>query len=128
MFKFKMTNNDLCDICGDREALEHVLWQCNRAKIVWGVLRDLLRAISNTPLNVTFEALFIGFNPTAPIVETILARLTQALLCFDRTTYLTTQSVKNIIKSYAFLNSTVKNKDRKQVDAFSWNEVLQWCE
>ena len=82
MFKFKMTNSDQCDICGEVETLKHAIWDCRRARVAWGTFDNILTALG-LPITISFNTLFIGLNPTNGKIETMITKLTQTLLSFD---------------------------------------------
>ena len=103
MFKFKMVDNDKCDICGEIESIRHVIWECNRAERVWMMVRSLLTYM-NVQIDLSFESLFIGFNPTNLVIETIITRIPQLLLSYDRSALVSVQSIKNTINNFAYMN------------------------
>ena len=43
----KVTKDDKCDICGERETTGHILWSCNTAKETWAELK--VRQTDRTP-------------------------------------------------------------------------------
>ena len=126
MFKFKMVDNDKCAICGEIETIKHAIWECNRAKLVWEYVKRLISVISSE-INVTFDSLLIGFNPTNPIAETILTRVTQRLLSYDRSSVIVQQELRVILMQYANLNTNDKCRSVKVQDHNIWNRVKEWC-
>ena len=126
MFKFKMIDDDKCTICGEIETIKHAIWDCNRAKLVWDYVKRLIVVIA-PEIDVTLGSLFIGFNPTNPIVETILTRITQRLLSYDRSSVIVPQELRSILGQYATLNTNDKCRFVKARDHDIWNRVKEWC-
>jgi hypothetical protein len=125
MFKFKMTDSENCEICGETETIKHAIWDCIRAKEVWDIFK---RMLGDLEINneVTFESLFIGFKPTNAIVETMITRLTQSILSYDRSSHLGRQAIINILINYAQLNKSIKYKKNTKVEFITWNKILEW--
>ena len=124
MFKFKMTNSDQCDICGEVETLKHAIWDCRRARVAWGTFDNILTALG-LPITISFNTLFIGLNPTNGKIETMITKLTQTLLSFDRSTMLSEHSIRNTLYSYAILNSYKKNNKKEDKDPTTWEIIKQ---
>jgi exonuclease III len=107
MFKFKMSQSEMCDYCGEVEDVKHVLWQCARANRIWIFFDTILRGVG-IQLNIHFENLFIGFNPTNQVIESIITRLTQIILRIDRVNGVENNVVKHEImllaKKYLHIN------------------------
>jgi len=128
MYKFKMTQNDKCDICGEVETVKHAIWECSRAKRVWELFRSLIRSIDES-IGLTFENLFVGYDPTNKVIETMITRITQSLLSFERNSYISDPALKNIVSRYAYKNKFIECK-RKKInlkDIEKWERVLMWC-
>ncbi len=106
MFKFKMSQSESCDFCGEIETVKHVLWDCERAKRIWKCLDSIFRNI-NINVNIQFENVFIGFRPTNPVLESIITRLTQMILRIDRVNRIEDREVKQEIlllaKKYLYI-------------------------
>ncbi len=126
MFKFKMVNTDKCDICGVTETIVHAIWECPRAKSVWNSFRNLLRG-AGLPDSLELINLFVGYNPTNQVIETMITKLTQSLLSYDRSTYITEAKCKNIVNNFAFLNKTYEHKYKNSVHLLIWDKILETC-
>ena len=109
MFKFKMIDNDKCEVCGEVETIKHAIWECPRARLVWDTFKNMMRAV-DTEIRLTFDSLFVGFNPTNIVAETIITKLTQVLLSYDRSTIIGDNALKTLLLSYAFLNTSNKKR------------------
>jgi hypothetical protein len=120
MFKFKMTNNDRCDFCDRKETVKHVLWDCDRARGVWNNIILILHS-AQIEIDIKFENIFIGYNPTNYVVEAIITRLTQMLLRIDRVNQLSNEIIKNEIDVLALQNISLKNvkSDMKEL----WQKI-----
>ena len=126
MFKFKMIEDDKCDVCGDIETIKHALWDCNRAKLVWDTLGALMTHLNVTnPL--TFAHLFIGFNPPNPILETIITKLSQSLMSYERSTVINSQMTTEIILNYAHLNKNIQRRRKVDKNIIAWYDIIRWC-
>jgi len=124
MFKFKMTQSELCDFCGEIEDVKHVLWQCARASRVWSFFNNILRGV-DIQLNIQFENLFVGFNPTNQVVESIITRLTQIILRIDRA-----NRVDNVVKheimllAKKYMNIIAVENENKNL----WQKIIIFLE
>jgi len=127
MFKFKMIESEVCDICNEVETLRHAIWDCRRAKAVWQSFNCMLQSLA-VQVNVSFENIFIGFSPPNFVLESITTRLTQYLLSYDRTKQITQQNVKNLLRNYALLNKRINISKRLKEHEIVWENIIQWCE
>jgi len=123
MFKFKMTANSNCDFCGLIETVRHVLWECGRARNVWETFERICNGVE---LNVgmSFNNIFIGYNPTNVVLEGVITRLTQMLLRIDRENPITEIMIKNEILLLAKINEKIKIKCLK--DRQLWRRVINY--
>jgi len=125
MFKFKMIDNEVCEICGEIETIKHAIWECTRARVVWQSIGRLMEIISND-ITITFDALFVGFKPTNTVLESIITKLTQSLLSFDRTNMICEQNVKNIVYNFALLNKHKVKTKKSDNDVTLWEKTIEW--
>lgn len=125
MFKFKMTNDDLCEFCKEIETLKHAIWDCPRARVVWCNLRIMMTFL-NIHSNINFETLFIGLNPTIPIIDTLITRLTQLLLSSDRSGQITDVITKNCIHNYALVHKYKVTKKQSCTESIMWEKIISW--
>ena len=54
LYKWKIEDNDICDICSEKQDIMHLLLNCRRAQPVWKMLGD------NLNININEVALIIG--------------------------------------------------------------------
>jgi hypothetical protein len=87
MFRFKMSTSSNCDHCGEIEDVKHVLWECERAKKVWHCFKLIVSSVG-IDNHLDFANIFIGYNPTQDVIETIITRISQILLRPDRSNHL----------------------------------------
>ena len=83
MYKFGMTQNNLCDHCGDLEDLRHMLWDCNRVKHIWTQFAQAF-LLFDPGGEITYESLFIGYNPTIIVLESVITRITRSIVSRER--------------------------------------------
>ena len=126
MFKFKMVDSDKCDKCGEVETIRHVLWECSRAKKVWDRVNEMLSFIESG-VRIAFENIFVGFNPTNKVAETIITRVTQMILSYNRSTDINFQSLKSEMLSYTYLNMSNKSRKMKRIEISMWKNTANWC-
>ena len=126
MFKFKMIDNDKCEVCGEVETIKHAIWECTRAKQVWDLFKNMMQTL-DTEICLTFDSLFVGFNPTNIVVETIITKLTQVLLSYDRSSIISDRAAKATLLSYSFLNTSNKKRKMKDSDVIMWEQIANWC-
>lgn len=123
MFKFKRSQSDNCDFCREIEDVKHVLWECERSKRIWKCFDYILRNIDMT-LCIQFENLFISFNPTNLVIESIITRLTQMILRIDRVNGIDDNVVKHEIlllaKKYIYTKTYGKN------DRIVWEKFINF--
>ncbi len=121
MFKYKMTESNRCDHCMEIETVKHVLWDCRRAREVWVVLGEIMQGL-NLGIEVQFENLFIGYNPTNRVIEGIITRLSQIILRIDRQNGIETNTIKTEILQLAKINFLMPNK--KIPDSDLWKKII----
>jgi len=117
MFKYKMTANEICDFCGMRETVRHVLWDCQRAKSVWEFTSARLSEV-NIITNIEFQNIFVGYNPTNNVAENVITRISQMLLRIDRNNPIIDAKIKCEILLLARLNLKISKLNR--VDKETW--------
>lgn len=122
MLRFKMVNSSDCDFCGEKEDVKHVLWECNRARRVWNTLAQILLNMS-IRIDIRFENLFVGFNPTNRVIEGIITRLTQVLLRIDRNNAIESNIIKHEIVNLA--KKYIKVKAYGAVDQDTWQGFVR---
>ncbi len=120
MLRFKMTQNDLCDFCGRREDIKHMIWECTRVKVMW----EKINAVFGD--RITFESIFIGFAPTDPILESILTRITRSIVVRDRSNSLTESVIKHEIVEHCICNIYRLTKEKKSTT--KWKEIKNHIE
>jgi len=120
MFKFKMSDNDNCSFCGLKETVRHVLWECRRANMVWDHFKLFLIELE-MEINLIFENIFIGFNPTDNVVEALITRVTQILLRIDRENSISSAQLRQEILVLAKQNvrerNNITNRER-------WEKII----
>jgi len=125
MFKLKMVENEACEVCGEIETLKHAIWECNRAKKTWQTFSAMLEYLSSQ-VSITFDTLFVGFNPTNSVLESVITKLTQSLMSYDRGSMIGTQNVKRILYNYATLNK-YKTASKKRMEMIDWEKIIEWA-
>ena len=125
MFKFKMVDSDKCDTCGEVETIKHVLWECRRAKLVWDKINEMLLFIGSG-VRIAFDNIFVGFNPTNRVVETVITRTTQMLLSYERSSEISIQALKVMLLGFAYVNSNKSGKINSN-DSSTWKNISIWC-
>jgi len=126
MFRFKMIDNDQCLVCNETETLEHAVWLCPRAGLVWRALDNMLESL-NLRYTITFESLFIGISPVNRVLETLITKLTQSLLSYDRSSNYSDQNIKNIIFNYAIIHKYKFKRKNNQSESTMWENIVEWC-
>ena len=123
MFNFKMVSNDNCEYCGCRETVLHVLWDCNRAKLVWDQINVLLNNFTDN-LKVEYANIFVGYEPTNIIAESIITRVTKMIMSYERKEILNPDSVKNQLIDFCSLNRySFKGKNYIKLNT-KWDEII----
>jgi len=125
MFRFKMTSNENCDYCGNRETVKHLLWDCARARGVWNSLEIILRAVEIT-IEIKFENIFIGYSPTNTVLEGIITRVTQILLRIDRENSIDERLLRYEITQLA--RQYIKVRLKKEIDKNVWLKIINSLE
>ncbi len=64
--KWGITDNDVCDVCDSRQSIEHLLFECHRARIFWEHFTKVYK------VNVRFSHIVCGCNENADQVNTIV--------------------------------------------------------
>jgi hypothetical protein len=76
--------------------------------------------------NIIFENLFIGFNPTNKVIESIITRLSQIILRIDRVNGIEDRVIKHevmmLAKKYIHSNSSRTN------DINTWRKFIIYLE
>jgi len=120
MLRFKMTQDDLCDFCGRREDIKHMLWDCTRVKVMWeninAVFADFVDGRS-----ITFETIFVGYAPTEPILESIITRITRSIVARDRSNPLSENVIKQEMVEHCICNIYRLTKVGKS--SAKWKEI-----
>jgi len=67
-------------------------------------------------VSVSWESLFIGFEPTSPVIESMITKLTQSLLQIDRRNDFEENYIKRSILQYIILNiECIKRKNNSSL-------------
>ena len=119
MFKFKMTDNELCDRCGMVETIKHLTWECRRSKKIWDTANIILRE-SGLQQVITYNNLFTGFSPINLVVEAIVTKVTQLILQIDRRDDISEQKLRSELVFLGKMNKRGKNGDL-------WKNVMHVC-
>lgn len=56
LVKWRIKESELCDICNSRQTVEHLLFNCHRAVLLWDHFKDAYRT------NITFGNIVYGFR------------------------------------------------------------------
>ena len=96
------------------------MWECRRARDIWDFLQSLLRSV-NVKKNITIREIFAGFNPKDELTETLVTKVTQALLQIDRSNIVSQTKIKTEIRFLGIMN---KNKESKEI----WKQLVEKCE
>ncbi len=76
LFKFKLIESEMCNYCENSiENLRHVLYDCERAKIIWDIAKDYIGLVPQ------FDEIVYGVSDK--IMNNIIAE-TNYILCYDR--------------------------------------------
>jgi exonuclease III len=119
MFKFKMCDNDKCDYCGNVESIKHLMWDCGRARNVWGCANRIL-SLCGIQQVTNYNNLFTGVNPTNLVLEAMITKVTQLIIQIDRSNDISEQKLKSEI---IFLGKM----HRKNVQQNIWNVLIEVC-
>ena len=125
MLRFKMTQDDLCDFCGRREDIRHMLWDCTRVKVMWENINAVFADFVNGR-SITFETIFVGFAPTEPILESIITRITRSIVARDRSNSLSVNVIKQEIVDHCICNIYRLTKVGKSSE--KWKEIKSFIE
>ena len=120
MFKFKMVQEDTCDYCGQRENVKHMLWDCPRLSNIWEKLSVAFKAFDPGG-EIHYETIFVGYNPTKPILESIITRTTRSLISRERNGRVITEKIKQEIIEHCICN--IYSMRRKKRETTGWERV-----
>ncbi len=126
MFKFKMVDSDQCVLCNETETLKHAIWLCPRARLVWRTLNNMIESL-NLQYTITFESLFIGNNPLNRVLDSLITKLTQSLLSYDRSRCYSEQTIKNMMFNYAVIHKYKFKRKNNQSESIAWENIIEWC-
>jgi len=119
MYRFKMVDSENCDFCGVKETIKHQLWDCDRARRLWGFVNNMFDQCGMGP-NVEFENLFIGFVPKNITKESIVTKTTQLLLQIQRDNVIENEKIKSEL---IFLGKMYNSR----YDKCEWTKIIDYC-
>jgi hypothetical protein len=118
--RFKMVQNPDCDFCGVRETIKHMLWECPRLINLWDKLSRVFCTLEANK-EIQFETLFVGYNLTSPILESLITRATRSIVTRERGEIIPMEKIKYELIEHCFCNTRVKNI-RKEAHVL-WNSI-----
>ena len=111
-----MTQNSLCDFCGATESVRHMLWECERVRAMWEKLGSVFGAFDPV-VEITYNAVFVGFKPTRPILESILTRVTRSVVSREREHRIQIPIIKQELVVHCGCNIySFKNREKRKED------------
>ena len=113
MCRFKMTQNNRCNYCGIIEDTKHMLWECPRLDNIWCRL-GLVFKNYDPGGEITFETLFIGYNPTNTVLESIITRVTRSIVTRERDEVVQVQKIRHEVLEHCSINIYALKKARRE--------------
>jgi exonuclease III len=83
MKRFKMTNSDECSRCGNKENLEHLIWECFQAQGIWSLYNELMTKIGKMTEKITYYK-DVFSTPQDATTTLIKIRIIQELIQIER--------------------------------------------
>jgi hypothetical protein len=115
MKKFKMSDNDECSRCGNKETLKHMMWECSHTNKIWQLYNNLMDTSENSEDKVLkYGDVFLAGNrgSTALIKMNVIRELIQIERPKNWSKERFEETVKNIIKMEKY-NFTVRKEENK---------------
>jgi len=119
MFKFKMTENELCDYCGATETISHLVWECERSVRIWTFANEIISECG-LQQRITYEGLFTNYVPVDLVLETVSTKVIQLIFQIDRSNNICEQKLKSEL---IFLGSMYKNSEQRDI----WENIMGKC-
>ena len=105
MYRFNMVEADKCETCGETETLRHILYDCERAKIMWDIAAPHIGPIPQ------YEDILYG--STDRITNNVIAA-TNYMLCTNRDKEINENKVayqmNTLVKDISFIAGKIKRK------------------
>jgi len=103
MYRFKMTNSNLCNHCsarGEVETVKHMLWDCPRAKNLWTFLENLVRQGYNLASYINYNTIILGAAKPIPLIENLILIALKLIMTVDRSNEVDIELYKNKIRNF----------------------------
>ena len=119
MFKFKMTDNDLCDYCGVTETISHLVWECERSVRIWAFANEIVGACG-IQQRISYESLFTNYEPVDLVLEAVSTKVIQLIFQIDRSNNICEQKLKSEL---IFLGNMYKHREQSNI----WENIIGKC-
>jgi len=119
MLKFKLSQDELCDFCGQIETIKHLIWDCRRSSQVWQYVNSLLIECGVHQI-IEFSSLFTNYDPINLVIEVVSTKVIQLILQIDRDGIIDISKVKSEIIFLGHMYERTKDRDL-------WAKLMQKC-
>jgi len=102
-FKAKLTDSPNCEICGEEETVEHMLFECENAKRLWILYGEICEG--EVPDNL-YDAIIFYEPVWIEIVKTLILK---SLIGINRGSHLNIVKLRNLIDGYRRVETSSKN-------------------
>jgi hypothetical protein len=124
MLKYKMTQSDKCPRCGVTETINHLLWECHHAKLIWNEYNNFMTNVSKQTERVNnYKEIYIPGD--IPATALIKIKVTQELIQMNRPTNWSSLKMENLVKELINMEKYIA-KENHDLTKFlkKWNFAI----
>jgi hypothetical protein len=124
MLKYKMTQSDKCPRCGVTETINHLLWECHHAKLIWNEYNNFMTNVGKQTERVNnYKEIYIPGD--IPATALIKIKVTQELIQMNRPTNWTNLKMENLVKELINMEKYIA-KENHDLTKFlkKWNFAI----